>query len=57
MIPSILCYVPASVELLGPTTPDFKPGVMPVTQHSSYVDRTYYFPKQVNSPGDLISPQ
>ena len=27
MIPSILCYVPLSVELLVPTTaPDFKPG-------------------------------
>ena len=27
MIPSILCYVPPSIELLGPTTPkDLKPG-------------------------------
>jgi len=27
MIPSIRCYVPTSVELLGPTTPKvFKPG-------------------------------
>jgi len=24
MMPSVLCYVPPSVELLGPTTPRFR---------------------------------
>jgi len=36
IIPSIMCYVPPSVERLGPTTnPDFKPGSTTPTQISN----------------------
>jgi len=29
MIPSIMCYVPPSVEFLGPTTPNFQTTTSP----------------------------
>jgi len=41
MIPSIMCYVPPYVELLGPTTPNFRSRLSPL--RPSYLYRAPIF--------------